>query len=168
MKKKPVLTFILLVLAQVFICNFCNFTQFMMITILPMAILFLPVTQKPYVTMVIAFIAGFAVDFLADGMLGITSLSLVPVAFTRRFLVRLIFGSEVIVRQEDISMHKHGIADVLIIMLTANLIFLTFYIWTDSAGMRPTWFNILKDGISLVASTLVSMLLFPVLTSDGR
>ena len=168
MRKKPVLTFILLVLAQVFICNFCNFTQFMMITILPMAILFLPVTQKTYVTMAIAFVAGFAADFLADGMLGISSLSLVPVAFSRRFLVRLIFGSEVIARQENISIQKHGISDVLFIILTANLIFLTIYIWTDSAGMRPVWFKLLKDVISLIASTLVSVLLFPALTSDGK
>ena len=162
------LKFILLALAQVLIWNYCNFSQYLMLALLPAIILFLPTRQDTLITMLIAFATGFAADFLADGMLGLTSLSLVPVAFARKGIVRLIFGSEVLSREENISLQKHGIGNVIGSVMLSTALFLAIYIWADGAGTRPLWFNLVKFGASLIMSGTVSVLLAAILFQEER
>lgn len=160
--------FILLLIAQILLCNFFNFSQYLMLTFLPAMILFLPIRQNAPATMLIAFAAGFAVDFLSDGMLGLSSLALVPVAFSRKGIIKLVFGSEVIARGENLSFHKNGILRIFTGTLISTAIFLAIYIWADGAGMRPTWFNLTKFGASLVLSSLVSVIISRILAQDNR
>lgn len=53
------LKFIILLVAQVLIWNFCNFSQYAMLTFLPVIILLLPTKQETLISMLIAFAAGF-------------------------------------------------------------------------------------------------------------
>ena len=160
--------FILLLIAQILLCNFFNFSQYLMLTFLPAMVFFLPVKQGTPATMVIAFAAGFVVDFLSDGMLGLSSLALVPVAFCRKSIIKLVFGSEVLVRVENLSFHKNGIPHMLTGIIMSTSIFLAIYIWADGAGMRPVWFNLTKFGASLVLSSLVSIIISRIMTQDDR
>lgn len=162
------LKFIILLVAQVLIWNFCNFSQYAMLTFLPVIILLLPTKQETLISMLIAFAAGFLVDFLADGMLGLTSLALVPVAFLRKGIIRLVFGSELLSREENISLRKHGASHIIVSTLLCTAIFLAVYIWADGAGMRPLWFNLVKFGASLLLSSIVSVFLAIVLFPDEK
>ena len=92
MRNKPVLTFILFVVAQMLLTNYFHVGAYVVLTILPVLILCLPTTVATVPAMCIAFASGLAVDFLAEGTLGLNALSLVPVAFIRKGLVGLIFG----------------------------------------------------------------------------
>lgn len=160
--------FILLIIAQILLCNFFTFTQYLMLTFLPAMILFLPIKQNTPVTLLIAFAAGFAIDFLSDGMLGLSSLSLVPVAFCRKNIIRLVFGSEVIARGENLSIPKNGILHIFTGTVISTAIFLAIYIWADGAGLRPAWFNLTKFAASLILSSLISLLITLIMTQDGR
>ena len=81
------LKFVLLLILQVLIWNFCNFSQFLMLAFLPAMILFLPVRRSAVSCMIIAFVCGFAADFLVGAPLGLSSLALVCVAFCRRGII---------------------------------------------------------------------------------
>ena len=116
--------------------------------------------------MFIAFVTGFAVDFFAEGLLGLNILALVPVAFVRRQLLTLVFGGELYARGEDPSVHKNGTGRMLMAILMAEAIFLAVYILADSAGTRPFWFDALRFACSLAVGTLVSLLAADLLTSD--
>ena len=162
------LTFILLVMVQILICNYLNLTPYLTLSILPMAILFLPIGCSGSAAMLIAFICGLAVDFLCDGVPGLQALSLVPVAYARTGIIRLVFGSEVFARKENISVAKHGLGKTALALALAQALFLAAYIIADGAGTRPFWFNSLKWLLSILLGVAVSLAITPLTAPDSR
>ena len=158
--------FVILTVAQMLITNYLHLSYYITLSILPTLILFLPIRIGTVGAMVIAFITGFAVDFFAEGLIGINMLSLVPVAFIRRSLLSLVFGGEIFARQEDPSAGKNGIGAVLLAILLAEALFLAVYILADGAGMHPVWFNLIRFVCSLGVGTVLSMFAADLLTGD--
>ena len=158
--------FVILTVAQMLITNYLHLSYYITLSILPTLILFLPIRIGTVGAMVIAFITGFAVDFFAEGLIGINMLSLVPVAFIRRSLLSLVFGGEIFARQEDPSAGKNGIGAVLLAILLAEALFLAVYILADGAGMRPVWFNLIRFVCSLGVGTVLSLFAADLLTGD--
>lgn len=155
--KVPAIKYILLFLAQAALWNYCNFSQYLLIAFLPAMVLCLPLSRGPVYTMAIAFVTGLAMDFLVTGQLGLTSLALVPVALLRCPVIALVFGSELFARGEELSFHRQGWLKFVPCVLLLTAVFLLVYVWADSAGTRPLWFNALKFGLSLVASSALGV-----------
>ena len=147
------LKFVLLLILQVLIWNFCNFSQFLMLAFLPAMILFLPVRRSAVSCMIIAFVCGFAAVFLVGAPLGLSSLALVCVAFCRRGIIYLTLGHEVFARAEDFSPARQGVSKTILSITLATALFLLIYISVDSAFTRPLWIDALKWALSLLLST---------------
>lgn len=163
-----VIKFIVLLIVQILLWNFCNFSTCVTLVFLPVMIMCLPVTQDNLVTMLIAFAMGFFVDFLGDGMLGLTCFALVPVAFCRKFIIRLVFGSDILSREEDPSIRKNGLAAIILTLGLATALFLILYIWADGAGTRPLGFNLLRFLLSMIASIVISTFVAIILDPEDR
>ena len=159
------LKFFLLLIAQILIWNYFNFSQYLTVVFLPAMILVLPIERSTNHAMVLSFICGLFVDFFC-GMMGLTSLALVLAAFIRRPVIRLSLGTEVFSRNENISFHRQSWAKILLAILLLTAAFLVVYIWADGAGTRPTWFNIVRFLLSLLVSTGVSLFVADILCSD--
>ncbi len=155
--KLTAIKFILLFLAQVAVWNYFNFTPYLFVVFLPALILCLPLGYGTVRTMLIAFVAGLAADFLVSGQLGMTSFALVPVALMRQSVVRLAFGSELFARGEELSFHRQGWQKFLLCTAILTAIYLLVHIWVDSAGMYSLGFCAIKFGISLPVSSALSM-----------
>lgn len=163
-----ILIFLLLLLAQIVICNFLHVTPYIMLSILPVMILCLPVRYGPVVSMIIAFASGMAVDLLAEGVPGLNTAALLPVAFARFQIIRLVFGSELFARGEDFTTQKSGMGKVTVAILLAQTLFLVIYIWLDGAGIRPLWFNALRFVCSLAAGVAVSIFVADLMAGNDR
>ncbi|NLZ19596.1 MAG: hypothetical protein GXY24_04930 [Bacteroidales bacterium] len=155
--KTTTIKYILLFVAQAALWNYFNFTQYLLLVFLPVMILCLPTARGPVYLMAVAFVTGLAMDFLVTGQLGLTSLALVPVALLRRPIIQLVFGSELFARGEDLSFHRQGWRKFMLSVLLVTAVFLLVFLWADSAGTRPLWFNALKFALSLVASSAVGV-----------
>ena len=168
--RKPgfTLIFLLLAIAQILLWNFFNFSQYVMLVFLPVMILCLPVRRGTVFAMILAFITGFAVDFFASGMLGLTSLALVPVGLCRKAIIRLVCGEEVFSRGENISIKRQGMPKMTLCILMSTAIFLIVYIWADGAGTRPFWFNLVKFASSLLLGTIVSLFIANLFETDSK
>lgn len=160
------IAFILLVIAQILICNYLNLTQYIMLSILPVLILCLPVRVSTLTATVIAFASGICVDLLSDGLVGLNCLALVPVAFCRKAIISLVFGSEVFARKENIATKKHGIGKMAFGIVLVQSLFLIIYIWADGAATRPFWFNLVRFLLSLIVSSALSLYIAGELTED--
>lgn len=168
MKQNFFLYYILLVIAQVLICEWFNLSAYVMLTILPAIVLCIPTRYSSTVAMLMAFATGFAVDFLAEGILGLNILALVPVAAAREDIIRLIFGPEPIVREDSFSIKKYGLEKVITAALIVQAIFLIVYLIADGAAVRPFTFTLLRFICSLAAGTFVSVFIVDILTEDRR
>ena len=162
------LIYIILLVAQLLLSTYANFTPYVMVTMLPVMVLCMPIRMGTVLAMVIAFATGLSVDLLSEGLLGLNALALVPVAFARNSIIRLIFGGELFAREEDFSIHRNGFWKVLVAIMLSTALFLAVYSWADGAGTRPLLFNAIRFGASLVASTLLSLLVVNLLAPDSR
>ena len=149
--------YVLLFLAQAALWNYGNFSQYLLVVFLPAMILCLPVERGPVYSMVVAFVTGLLMDLLVTGQPGLTSLALVPVALLRRPVIRLVFGSELFARGEDLSFHRQGWQKFVLGVMLVTAVFLVVFLWADSAGTRPLWFNALKFGVSLVVGSALGV-----------
>ena len=162
------LVYLLLVVAQILICNYFHLTPYVTLSLLPVMVLCLPIRISSALAMVIAFATGLAVDALSEGLLGLNALALVPVALARDGILSLLFGRELFARKEDFTVHKNGFGPVTLAIFLSQALFLAVYIWADGAGMRPFWFNFARWAASLAAGTALSLIVVPALAPDTR
>ena len=118
--------------------------------------------------MLIAFATGLGTDFLAEGLIGLNAAALVPVAACKRFICDSVFGKELILLGEDISMRKHGIGKVTFALLIVQGIFLIVYIWADGGPARPLVFNLIRFAASLVAGVGLSLVVAHMMDPNER
>ena len=158
--------YLLLAAVQIILCNSLHLTQLLTLWFLPMMVLCIPIRYNTTAALLIAFVTGMAVDLLSQGVPGLCTAALLPVALLRNLIIRIIFGGEVFSRGEDISIRRQGILKMTLAILTATALFLLIYLWADGSFTRPFWFNSGRYFLSLAAGTLVSVLLVDFLSPE--
>jgi hypothetical protein len=151
--------FAILTLAQALISTYFLFSQYVLISLLPLLILSLPSRYGTPAALGLAFVAGFVVDFVGGGALGLTSCTLLPLALLRFPLLRLVSGEEILTDRDDSPIAHQTTAELALTMVLASLLFFTLFVWVDSAGTRPFWFNTARAILSTVVSGLLCVLL---------
>ncbi len=165
-RKDFTITYIALLIAQIFICNYLNLSQFITLNVLPLMILMLPISCSTVSAMIMAFVTGLTLDLLSDGVAGLNAFALVPAALCREGIIRIVFGNEVFARKENISSGKHGPGKMLLASLLIQAVFLVVYIWADGAGTRPLWHNALRFLLSLIVTGFIALPITRLLTAD--
>ena len=157
---------LLLMLLQIVFWNFLNLSQLVVLCFLPAIILCLPIDTRPVISMLLAVAISFIVDFFSHGVMGLTAVALLPVAYLRPFIIRLVFGSELFARDEDISFAGQGVMKMMLAVSICTILFFIIYVWVDSAGTRTGIFNLARLVLSSIVSILVSLGVSAVLTSE--
>lgn len=159
---------LLLVVVQVLVWSVLNLTPVILVTLLPAVILFMPIRSSDISALLFAFVISLAVDFFSHGVTGMCAVSLLPVALLRRWIIRIVFGSELASRGEDLNLRRLGYPKVILALFIANLLFLVIYIWIDGAGTRTFLFNAVRLLLSSVTSTIAGLFVASILGSESR
>lgn len=168
MKQNYFLMFLLILGVQLLICNYLHISAYLTLSLLPCAILLIPTKFGTTTAMLIAFASGLTVDVLAEGVVGLNALALVPVAGLRRCLCDTFFGKEISLTGEDVSMMKYGPGKMALVLAIVQSVFLIIYIWADGSAARPFMFNFLRFTLSLVTGTLLSLVTANLLDPNER
>lgn len=160
--------YFLMVIGQMIICNYFQFTPYIVLSILPAMVLCMPLTARTPLCMIIAFASGLAVDWLAEGLIGINAAALVPVALARKTIIRFFLGEDLIARNDSFTFKKNGIGKISVALIVALSIFFAIYTAIDGAGTRPTSFNMIRFAASVTCSYAISLIVTAVLTPDDR
>ena len=161
-----VIVFVLLVLVQIVLCNFLNLSRYAVLSYLPVLILMLPVRWNRIVMMLFAFALGFLVDFFSTGMLGLTSLALVPVALSRGLVVAGMFGDELGSREGELSLSRFGLPKFALATLLLCALYFIVYVWADSAGTLAFWQCALRVLLSVLVSMPVCLFIATILRPE--
>ncbi|MBR6345947.1 MAG: hypothetical protein IKR69_00995 [Bacteroidales bacterium] len=167
-RRQFILTWIILLVVQMFLCNYFQFTPIVTLSILPAMILCLPLSVGTVPALFIAFGAGFTVDFLADGVIGLNVFALVAVAALRRPILRLVFGTELFSRGEDITIRRNGLLPVSIAIVFAELVFFILYTIADGAGTRTFLFNFGRVMLSTLTSFILCLVAADTLLGENN
>ena len=168
MKNNFLILYLLLIVAQMLICNFLHLTAYVTPSLLPALVLCIPTKVRTAAALPVAFLTGLAVDLIAEGAVGLNTAALLPVALLRRSICDFIFGEELVVREEDFSIRKYGLTKVVFAVFLVQSIFLTVYLWADGAAARPLSFNLIRFAASLTAGVLLGTPVVDLLTPDDR
>lgn len=95
------LIYVLLVICQMIMCNFAHFGPYVLLSMLPAMILCIPTGISTITCMLIAFASGFTVDLLSEGLLGLNTAALLPVAALRKGIIRIFLGEDIINRNDS-------------------------------------------------------------------
>ncbi len=157
MNRNPTFLYLLMLLAQVLVSHLFQTGPWCVLTLLPVMILCLPSQWSVLHAMVVAFLSGLAVDFLADGLIGLNAFALTPVALLRRYLLVHFFNEELVSRGERISWRKWGLLPIFACVLICTALFLLLYVTVDAAGERG-WLPCLATfALSLGADLLLAI-----------
>lgn len=162
------IAYILLVIVQMVICNYFQFSPYLVISILPAMVLCIPLTISTNLCMLTALITGLSVDWLAEGLIGINASALIPVAYARKTLIRVFLGEDLISRKDTFSFRKNGIGKILMALLISYALFLAVYIFLDGAGVRPFMFNLTRFVLSMLCSLIPGLIVTGSLTKEER
>ena len=150
-----ILVFLIMVVVQVLLDNFFPLSRYVLISVLPALILVLPVDTRPLVAMLLSFALGLAVDFFSTGMLGMSSLALVPVGLVRSAVIAGVFGDELTSRGDELSVQRLGVPKMVLTCLILCSVFFVVYVLVDSAGTVSFWPAALRFALSTLVSTPV-------------
>lgn len=162
------IAYILLAIVQMVICNYFQFSPYLVISILPAMVLCIPLTISTNLCMLTALITGLSVDWLAEGLIGINASALIPVAYARKTLIRVFLGEDLISRKDTFSFRKNGIGKILMALLISYALFFAVYIFLDGAGVRPFMFNLTRFVLSMLCSLIPGLLVTGSLTKEER
>lgn len=168
MRQRFFFLYCLLVIAQLMISNYFDLSSYIMLSILPVMILCIPTRIGTTQALLIAFVIGLAIDMLAEGIVGLNILSIVPVAFSRKAICRFVFGEELIIRNDDFSIRKNGIGKVSFALVLAQSLFLLIYLVADGAASRTFLFFLGRFFASLIVGVLLSIAIVDIITTDER
>ena len=140
---------------QVLLDNFFPLSRYVLISVLPALILVLPVDTRPIAAMLLSFALGLVVDFFSNGMLGMSSLALVPVGLVRSAVIAGVFGDELTSRGDELSVHRLGVPKMVLTCLILCAVYFVVYVLVDSAGTVAFWPAALRFGLSILVSTPV-------------
>lgn len=160
--------YLLFMAVQLVMTNYLHLSQFVTLSILPALIMCLPLSFAPWVAMLFAFATGLTVDFFAEGVIGLNTVALLPVAALRLPVISLMIGSDAIERGMDFNFKKNGPAKVTMVTFIPLFVFLFIYIAADGAGMRPFWFNCARFAASLAVDLFLCLMVVKTLNPDDR
>lgn len=160
--------YLLFMAVQLVMTNYLHLSQFVTLTILPALIMCLPLSFSTWLALIFAFVTGISIDFFAEGVIGLNTVALLPVAAFRIPIISLVVGSDAIERGMDFNFKKNGPAKVTMLMLIPLVGFLIIYIACDGAGMRPLWFNCARFAASLAVDLFLCLMAVKALNPDDR
>jgi len=168
MRSDFVIKYLFLVVAQMLICDVFDFSGYVTLSILPVMILCLPAKCGTMAAMLIAFPTGLAVDFLAEGLPGLNAAALVPVALCRKSIARFVFGREALDEDAAFSPKRFGTEKGFFAIALVQSLFLATYILLDGAAARPLVFSALRFVCSLLAGSLLSLVVAGIMNPEGK
>ena len=163
---KFIIAFVVLTAVQIVLCNFLNLSRFAVLSFLPALVLMLPLRFGNIAMMLAGFVLGFLVDFFSTGMLGFTSLAIVPVALARNFTVDILFGDELGTREGELSLSRFGIPKFALATLLLCMLYFLLYVWVDAAGTMKFWSCAVRFVLSVLVSTPVCLAVARILRPE--
>lgn len=164
MKKTQIFICILvLCLVQMLLNNFLNINYLLSLSLLPLAILCLPRDFPGIAALIVAFAAGLLCDFASTGNLGLESCALMPLALLRSPLLSFFGTEEGLGSKEGCPLSGMSSGRVFLLLLAGCLIFYAVFVWVDAAGTRSFAFNLLRFGLSGLASAVLCFICHLVL-----
>ena len=152
---RQIIIYAVVILLQVILNNYVNLGPMIYICLLPLLVIYLPLDQKNYISLIIAFGMGLVIDILSDGVLGLNAGAATLVALVYKPLFYPIFQKNNYSKKYILPIRESGIWQHTLYLLIILAIYFLFYIAFD--GLAKT--TLLVSLIRYLVNVLVNLAL---------
>ena len=161
---RQIIVYAVVILLQVIINNYVNLGPLVYICLIPLLIVYLPLDQKPYISLIIAFGLGLIIDILADGVLGLNAGAATLVALVYKPIFYPIFQKNNYSKKYIPPIRESGVWHHVLYMLIILAIYFLFYIAFDGLATTTVGVSLIRYllniAINLAVALVVDLTLF--------
>jgi len=161
---RQIIIYAVVILLQVIIGNYVNLGPMIYICLIPLLVVYLPLDQKPYLSLIIAFGLGLIVDMLSDGVLGLNAGAATLISLVYRPIFYPVFKKNTYSKKYIPPISESGIWHHVLYLLIIYAIYFLFYIAFDGLATSTLLVSLIRYffnlAANLVAATLVDLTLF--------
>ena len=161
---RQIIIYAVVILLQVIINNYVNLGPMIYICLIPLLVIYLPLDQKPYLTLIIAFGLGLLIDILSDGVLGLNAGAATLIALVYRPLFYPVFQKNNYSKKYIPPVRESDIWHHILYLLIILAIYFLFYIIFDGLARTTLVTSLLRYlvnvAVNLAVATIVDLTLF--------
>lgn len=161
---RQIIIYAVVILLQVIINNYVNLGPMIYICLIPLLIIYLPLDQKPYLSLIIAFGLGLIIDIMSDGVLGLNAGAATLIALVYRPLFYPVFQKNNYSKKYIPPIRESGIWRHVLYMLIILAIYFLFYIIFDGLAKSTLLTSLVRYlmniAVNLAIATIVDLTLF--------
>ena len=131
---RQIIVYAVVILLQVIINNYVNLGPMIYICLIPLLIVYLPLDQKPYISLIIAFGLGLIIDLFSDWVMGLNAGAATLVALVYKPIFYPIFQKNNYSKKYIPPIRESGVWHHVLYMLIILAIYFLFYIAFDFQG----------------------------------
>ena len=152
---RQIIIYAVVILLQVILNNYVNLGPMIYICLIPLLVIYLPLDQKNYISLIIAFGMGLVIDILSDGVLGLNAGAATLVALVYKPLFYPIFQKNNYSKKYILPIRESGLWQHALYLLIILASYFLFYIAFD--GLAKT--TLLVSLIRYLVNVLVNLAL---------
>ncbi|MGM9774915.1 MAG: hypothetical protein ACI3Y2_06920 [Candidatus Egerieousia sp.] len=151
-----IVTGLIILILQLFACEFLNIWPPLYVAVLPLFIMLLPAAFNSYLLMLLAFGMGLVVDALSDGVLGLNATACTSVAFFKKTMLGTVMRYDTQTAINTIGSRVMGRAKFFVMMLMAYAIYFTIYVLLDGMGLGDILFILFRIILNVFVNALIA------------
>lgn len=161
---RQIIIYAVVILLQVIINNYVYLGPMVYICLLPLLVMYLPLDQKPYISLIIAFGLGLIIDILADGVLGLNAGAATLLALVYKPLFYPVFQKNNYSKKFIPAIRESNIWHHVLYLLIIIAIYFLFYIAFDGLATTTLIVSLTRYlvnvAVNLVLAVVVDVTLF--------
>ena len=161
---RQIIVYAVVILLQVIINNYVNLGPMIYICLIPLLIVYLPLDQKPYISLIIAFGLGLIIDLFSDGVMGLNAGAATLVALVYKPIFYPIFQKNNYSKKYIPPIRESGVWHHVLYMLIILAIYFLFYIAFDGLAVTTLVVSLarylINIAVNLGVAVVVDLTLF--------
>jgi hypothetical protein len=161
---RQIIIYAVVILLQIIINNYVYLGPMVYICLIPLLVMYLPLDQKPYISLIIAFGLGLIIDILSDGVLGLNAGAATLLALVYKPLFYPVFQKNNYSKKFIPAIRESNIWHHVLYLLIIIAIYFLFYIAFDGLATTTLIVSLARYlvnvAVNLVLAVVVDVTLF--------
>ncbi len=154
---RQIIIYAVVILIQVIMNNYVNLGPMVYICLVPLLVIYLPLDQKNYLTLIIAFGLGLLIDILSDGVLGLNAGAATLVALVYKPLFYPIFQKNNYSKKYILPIRESGLWHHVLYLLIILAIYFMFYIAFDGLAKTTLLVSLIRYLVNILVNLAIAL-----------
>ena len=156
---RQIIIYAVVIFLQIILNNYVNLGPMIYICLIPLLVIYLPLDQKNYLSLILAFGMGLIIDILSDGVLGLNAGAATLVALVYKPLFYPIFQKNTYSKKYIPPVRESGIWYHTLYLLIILAIYFLFYIAFDGLAETTLLVSLVRYLVNILVNLALALMI---------